>query len=75
MANIFFRETQSDDYAHSVTRYQASAGIDLMLAKNIALATKISYAVESQSSKSGDFEADDNTNEFTLGVGFRAFAF
>lgn len=75
MANIFFRESQSDRYSYSMTSYQASAGIDLMLAKNIALTTKISYAVESHSSESGDFVTDDNANEFTLGVGFRAFVF
>ena len=75
LANIFLRENQSDSYSATMTSYQASAGVDLMLAKNIAFTTKLSYAFESHSSEYADNVMDENTNQFVFGVGFRAFAY
>ena len=75
LANIILREHQYDVYSSTMTTYQVSAGIDLMLAKNIALMTKLSYLREFYSSEYDENVRNESGNQIVFGVGFRAFAY
>ena len=73
--NLWLAESQSGGYATTRTRYQGSAGVDLMLARNVALTTELSYLLESYSYDYDESAESYSGNQIVFGVGFRAFVF
>lgn len=73
--DLWLAESQSGGYATTRTRYQGSAGVDLMLAKNVALTTEFSYTLESHTYEVYEHTEEYNGNRIVFGLGFRAFLF